>query len=66
MRDRQNGGGGGGRGRTKQVGQCAHECRKTGTRTHRAPKWTRRPRILNSPKSVIWTTKKEAGLVLGV
>jgi hypothetical protein len=52
----------------KTVDQCAHEheCRKTGTHTHRAPKWTRRPRILNSSKSAIWTTKKEVDLALGV
>jgi hypothetical protein len=43
MRDGQNSGGGGG-GRTKQVDKCAHEYRKAGTHTHRAPKWTRRPR----------------------
>jgi hypothetical protein len=43
--------GGGGRGWTKQVDQCAYEYRKTGTHTNRAPKWTRRPRILNSSKS---------------
>ena len=65
MRDGQNSGGGGG-GRIKQVDQCAHGCRKTGTHTHRAPKWTRGPRTLNSSKSVIWTKKKEVGLVLGV
>ena len=49
MRDGQNSGGGG-EGRTKQVDQRACECRKAGTCTHRAPKWTRRPRILNSSK----------------
>ena len=65
MRDGQNSGGGGG-GRTKQVDQYACEYRKTGTHTHRAPKWTRRPRILNSSKSVISTKKKEKVLVLGV
>ena len=46
MRDEKKSGGGGG-GRTKQVDQHACECRKTGTHAHRAPKWTRRPRILN-------------------
>ena len=65
MRDGHNGGGGG-RGRTKQVDQHAYEYRKAGTHTHRAPKWTRRPRILNSSKSVISTKKKEKVLVLGV
>jgi hypothetical protein len=60
--------GGCGEGRTKQVDQCAHEYRKTGTHTHRALKWTRRPRILNSSKRVISTKKKkkEKVLVLGV
>jgi hypothetical protein len=54
MRDKCDGGwansGGDGGGRTKQVDQCAHEYRKTGTHTHRAPEWTRGPRILNSSK----------------
>jgi hypothetical protein len=41
--------GGGG----KQADQHACECRKTGKCAPRAPKWTRRPRILSSSKSVI-------------
>jgi hypothetical protein len=62
MRNGQKSGGGG----AKQVDQRACEDIETGACVHRAPKWTRRPRILNSSKSVISTKKKEKVLVLGV
>jgi hypothetical protein len=65
MRDGQNSGGGGGGDKTSRPTRTC-ECRMTGACTHRAPKWTRRPRIPNSSKSVIWTKKKEKALVLGV
>jgi hypothetical protein len=51
-----------GRGQNKPANACVHAGRPAGTHTHRAPKWTRRPWTLESPKSAIWTTKEEMAL----
>ena len=65
MGERQNSGTGGG-GSTKQVDQHADEHIENGTHTHRTPKWTRRPQILNLSIFVSVEMRNDLWLVLDV